>query len=262
MTSGLVVTSDKHDAALQRLLSTSKRGAVTVCKQEFGIILTNVARLTPPAILNQNVTGKKAEVIGKAAVARDISSLYGTPNDAYSLITDKGGAAQASAFWLMHSQGQDDVASQIMKQATGKSFSDFDGGELHGRTAGGKRRRSSRKREPVFYVRNPDDLQKYIEEEQSHVWWLASGWAPALRALGRKLPYGVDRGNAPGTLKVQVTTAKIEITAIDQVGFASNVTNIEDRIKRAMDFRADRLQNTWDNYIKTLSGETGMKVKS
>lgn len=260
MSSGLIVTSAKHDAALQRMLATSKRGAVTVCKQEFGIILENVARLTPPAILSENVTGKQAEKVGKAAVNRDIRSIYGTPGDAYSLINRQEGPARASAFWFMHSQGQDDTAAQILKDATGKYFSPFDGGKAHAGTQGGKRRRSKERREQLFFVRNPQSLESYIQQEESHVWWLASGWAPALRALGRRLPYGVDRGNGPGTLTVHISADKIEIKAIDQVSFASKIWKIDDIIRRAMDFRADRLQKNWDNWMQTLARETGMKV--
>jgi hypothetical protein len=260
MSSGIIISSAKHDAALQRLLSTSKRGVVAVCRQEFGIILENVAKFMPPAVLSQNVTGKQAEKVGKAAVSRDIRSIYGTPGDAYSLITRHEGTAKASAFWFMHSTGQDETAAQILKAATGKYFSPFDGGKAHGGTQGGRKRRSKDRREHIYYVRNPQSLESYIQQEESRVWWFASGWAPALRALGRHLPYGVDRGGGPGTLQVSITEHHVEVKAIDQISYASKIYKIEDIVRRAMDFRAERLQRNWDNWMSTLARETGLKV--
>jgi len=100
-----------------------------------------------------------------------------------------------------------------------------------------------------------------VQLEQEQVWWLASGWYPALSALGVKdIPYGVGRHSAPGTLKVDLTTFLLSITMTNEVGFAGQVKDFERRIAWAMQLDVDTMQRMWDNYMKKLAGEIGMKV--
>lgn len=258
MASGILVINTDHQHALERLISTSKRTALEVTKQEFGLMLTNVAKYTPPA--SESVTGKAAERQGRAKVAGDIRSVYGAPNDAYEAISVESRAA-ASAFWYLRNNGEEDAAAKIVRQVTGKSLSRFDGGVAHQRANPLRRRRQQRRKEVIFFVSNPQSLESYIQQEESHVWWLASGWAPALRALGRKLPYGVGKLNAPGTFKVVLNDQRIELTAIDQVSFAAQVTGIERRLAWASKIRADALQRRWDEYIQRLGGSSGFTIK-
>ncbi|MBB5038269.1 hypothetical protein [Prosthecobacter dejongeii] len=254
MSSGIIVQSQSHQAAFERFASGSKKSMVALVKGEFGIVLDKVARYTPPA--SEGVTGLKAERQGKAKVAADIRSIYGTPGDAYDAIKGTS-AASASAFWFLHKQGNDDDASKIVRAATGKSFSSFDGGTLHQRVSPAQRRK--RRKEIVFFVRNPQSLESYIQQEESHVWWLASGWAPALRALGRKLPYGVGKANGPGNFRAIINDRRIELIATDEVGYASNVRDINRRIAWAMQVRTQDLNDMWDKYLATLARETGFK---
>jgi hypothetical protein len=243
----LIVHSQRHSLALARLASTSKRAAVDIVKQEFGLMLTEVAKYTPPA--GNGVIGKKAEAQGRAAVAADIYATYGTPSDAYEAVAKKQPAA-ASAFWFLHQGGQRGDAAEIVRSATGKSFSGFDGGTGHRRQRIGVRRR--RRENPLYFVDNPEALEAYVREQQGDVWTLASGWAPALQALGRRLPYGVGKQNAPGSLRVKINDAKIEIVAIDGLPWASQVAGIERRILWAMSRRADALDRRWENFIRNV----------
>lgn len=245
----LIIHSERHSLALARLASTSKRAAVDIVKQEFGLMLTEVAKYTPPA--GAGVTGKKAEAQGRAAVAADIYATYGTPGDAYDAIARAGGpAGRADAFWSLHKAGQRSDAASIVRSATGKSFSRFDGGTAHRRQRIGVRRR--RRADPLYFVSDPEALEAYVREMQGEVWTLASGWAPALQALGRKLPYGVGKQNAPGTLRVKINDARIEIVAIDGLPWASQVAGINRRILWAMNRRADALDRRWDNFIRNV----------
>jgi hypothetical protein len=241
----LIIHSASYEAALARLASTSRKAAVDVVRQEFGLMLTEVAKYTPPA--SEDVTGKKAEMQGKAAVAADVYATYGTPSDAYDAVAASN-PARADAFWALHQAGDNGAARQVVREATGRNLSRFDGGAAHKRQRIGIRRR--RRTAPLFFVADPEELAAYVAEVQGKVWWLASGWAPALRALGRPLPTGVGKGGAPGTLRVRADGERIEVTAIDAVGWASKVGGIERRIRWAMSRRANTLQRRWDHFIE------------
>jgi len=257
-TDGLNLNTAAFDAAVVRLAMTSKKAAVEVMRDQARLLFVQVAKITPPA--SAGVAGRKAEKQGQAAVARDIRSLYGTASDAYDQIAARS-PAQAGAFWFLHSAGYDTRAADIVKTATGKSFSPFDGGALHNRTGGGRRRRSKARREHVFFVSNPQSLESYIQQEQSHVWWLASGWAPALRALAAKLPYGTGKLAAPGRLRVEVTDQRIAITMTNEVSFGRGVKDIERRIQAALGYRVSALDRRWETYINRAGKSAGFTVK-
>ncbi|HCN77345.1 MAG TPA: hypothetical protein DIT13_09160 [Verrucomicrobiales bacterium] len=241
----LVIHSEAHSLAFARLVSTSKKAAVDLVRQEFGLLLTEVAKVTPP--YSEKMSGKKAEVQGRAAVAADIRALYGTPGDAYDAIS---APAAKAAFWFLHQSGDNAAASQILRAETGTGLSPFDGGTVHGRRRPGNRRR--RQRRVVYYVADTDALDVYIAAEQAHVWWLASGWAPALRALGRRLPYGVERHSAPGTMRAVITDQRIELVAVDSVAFASRVRDIERQIQFALKIRTGAMQRSWDHFTRNV----------
>lgn len=244
----LTITSSGWEQAVVRRLATSQKPMVEMLRLEFGLVMSAVAKFTPPA--SQGKTGKAAEVQGKAKVAADIRSLYGTPSDAFQAL---GGRANASAkaFWADISHGRTAPAAQIVKASLGKSFAPFDGGKIHTRTAGGRKRR--RTREVIYYVSDKDKLEAYIKEVQSHVWYLASGWVQALRALNRPLTYGLGKVPAPGSFKVVISSTGITLTAIDKARFASQVRGIEGRIQWAMnEFRLPRMQRQWDHYTASI----------
>lgn len=216
-------------------------------------MFVEVAKVTPPA--HANVTGKAAEKHAQTKVASDIYSLYGTPNDAYDAIEERS-PAKASAFWYLNENDETSAANDILREATGSILYPFDGGAHHRRNF---RKNANRKRGFTFYVSNPQSLDVYVQQEQSHVWWLASGWEDALSALGAKLPYGLAKHNAPGSLKVEITNDRIVISMVNDVDYARDVKDIERRIKWAMQIRTDRMQRNWDNYLARIAGEAGMR---
>lgn len=251
MSEGITVPSPKHEAALERLLSTSKKAAVEVVKQRARTVFKTVAQYTPPA--HAGVLGRSAQTHARAKVASDIYALYGTPSDAYDAVAEKS-RGDAQAFWWLHKHGDTGAASDIVRAATGSILAPFDDGVHHRRNF---RRRGNRFR---FFVSDPKNLNAYVLLQQEQVFWLASGWEDALTALGVKgIPYGVGKHDAPGTLKVEITEQLIAITMVNQVGFASRVKDINRRIRWAMDQDADTMQRMWDHYMSKLAGEVGMK---
>lgn len=254
MSDGITVTNSKHEAALQRLMSTSKRAAVDVLKDRSKIVFATVARYTPPA--HAGVLGKAAEIHAKAKVASDIYSLYGTPSDAYTAIKEKS-PGMADPYYYLLKHGDVAGASGILREATGSIIAPFDDGAHHRRNF---RRRARNFR---FFVSDPKNLKAYVQLEQEQIWWLASGWEPALSALGvRNIPYGVGKHDSPGTLKVEISTELLSIAMVNNVGFAGQVKDFERRISWAMGLDADTMQRMWDHYMKQLAGELGMKVTS
>jgi len=254
-TDGFHVRSAPFEQGLQRLLSTSKRAAADVLRSEARIVFKNVALYTPPA--HAGTTGKSAESHAKTKVAADIRALYGTPSDAYDLLPQSTGVADA--FWSHYKRGEIADANDILRGTTGSIFYTFDAGEFHRKNFRQRRRKGSGFR---FYVSEPKEIDLYIQMQQENVWWLASGWHDALAALGVKgLPYGIAKHpEAPGTLRVDISSAAIEIAMQNNVQYARQVKDFQRRVKWAMNFRADRMQAQWENYLAKIAGESGLKT--
>ena len=253
MSSGITVTSARHEAALLRLMSTSRRTAADILAQRARIVFRTVARYTPPA--SAGTLGRAAQTRAKAKIAGDIYGLYGTPGDAFDEIKDKA-PGEADAFWWLQKHGDTAGASDILRRATGSIIAPFDGGTHHRRNF---RRRGNRFR---FYVTDPTRLRDYIGTMQDRIFWLASGWAPALQALKVKgIPFGVGKHRSPGTLRVENNPARIAITMTNRVGFAPNVKDIRRRILWAMNLDADNMQRAWEYNLRRLAGTAGMKKR-
>ena len=251
MPDGITVTNTKHEAALHRLLSTSKRGAVEVLRGRAKTVFKTVAKYTPPA--HAGALGKAAETHAKAKIATDIYGLYGTPSDAYDAVKEKS-PGEAQAFWYLLKHDDVKGASDIVRSTTGSIIAPFDDGVHHRRNF---RRKTRNFR---FFVTDPKNLKAYVQLEQEQVWWLASGWEPALSALGvRDIPYGINKHDGPGTLKVSITDLLISIAMVNNVRYAGEVKDIERRVAWAMSLDVDTMDRMWEYYLKKLAGENGMK---
>jgi len=252
---GLTINSAGFDAALLRLISTSKKSALEVMKQQAKLLFVEVAKVTPPAggKAGATLTGKAAEQAGKLAIVRDLHQIYGMPGRAYSDLQNVSQSA-AGAFWSAHKEGRAGDAAQIVKSNLGKSFVPFDGGALAKKFIGKKRTQAA-----VFYISNPAALQAHITQLQQHVWYLASGWSHALRALGAKLPYGVSKHSGPGLLKIELNDQRIVITMTNDVRYAKQVKDLQSRVNFALKLRTNTLQRSWDSYLSTMARESGLK---
>lgn len=242
--------------AIQRVALTSKKTAPAVMKQQAKLLFVEVAKITPPAggAAGSTLSGKEAEKAGKLAIVRDLHMIYGMPGRAYSDIQDHDQHA-ADGFWSCYKQGRMDDAAKIVKTHLNKSFVPFDGGR-----AGRNLAHKKRKKEALFYITNPDALAAHIRELQQHVWYLASGWSPALRALGANVPYGVNMHNGPGQLHVVANDQTIEITMTNEVRYARDIKGLRDRISFAMKVRVGDLNRAWDDWMKRLARDNGFKA--
>lgn len=247
---------DSFDHALRRLVASSKKSALEVMKQQAKLLFVEVAKVTPPAggAKGNTLQGREAEKAGKLAIVRDLHQIYGMPGRAYSDLQHVS-QASAGAFWSAHKEGRTDDAARIIKRDLGKSFVPFDGGNLATKFRGKKRTK-----EAVFYITNPEALHAYITQLQAHVWYLASGWSHALAALGAKLPYGVGKHSGPGLLKIELTDERIQITMTNDVRYARQIKNLNAQIQFAMKVRAGSLDRQWEDWMKKLARESGLKA--
>lgn len=258
MTEGIVFPlQDQFDHAVARLVSTSKRTALEVTRQQARLLFVEVARVTPPngGSAGRTLQGREAEKAGRLAIVRDLHQVYGLPGRAASDIRDRSGNDAADAFWSAYKGGRMDAAGKIVKRVLGKSFVPFDGGK-----AGRGLAHKKHKKEALFYITNPASLAFHIRELQQHVWYLASGWSKALSALGARAPYGVNMHDAPGQLRIVATDERIEITMTNDVRYARQITGLRDRISFAMKVRVGAMDRAWEDWLKRLARDSGFKA--
>jgi len=256
VSTGLItIDNAAFSAALARFVATSKKSSIELMRQQARLLFVEVANVTPPAGGKTGATlkGKAAEKAGQLAIVRDYHQLYGMPGRAYGDIQAKSQRA-ADAFWSHHKQGRDRQAGQIVKSVLGKSFVPFDGGKAARGFLGKKRRK-----EALFYISNPAALQEHVRTLQEHVWFLASGWGHALRQLGARLPYGIDKhAAAPGFLRVSITEQAIEIAMVNDVRYARQIKQFQAQIAFAMKVREGALTRRYEAWLAALA-KRGLK---
>lgn len=255
MSDGLVINSLPFQTALERLISTSKKSAVEVMKQQAKLLFREVALITPPGggKKGETLKGKAAERAGKLAIVRDVNRIYGTPSKAYDDLAVKSKNI-ADAFWSAYKNNRTDDAAQIIKSNLGKSFVTFDAGRTARKLIG-----KPTQKKALFYISDPASMAAYIKQAQASVWFLASGWSKALRALGSTLPTGVGKHSAPGTLRVIATDKTIEIRMTNDVRYARQIKNLQAQINFAMKKREGALNRNWQEWMNRLSRTTSTR---
>lgn len=256
----LTIDATPHLAAFARMAATSTKTLPTLWREEARICfggsgsMPGVAGITPPYGEGGLQNSRTAESHAKAIVAADIRSLYGTPGEAYDILPQSTGVADA--FWSLQAKGQISDANAILRETTGSILYPFDGGVHHRKNF---RRRS---RQFKFYVSDPKELELYIKFSQEQIWWLASGWEDPLTALGSKLPAGVKRhSEAPGNLTVIINEAEISIAIRNDVSYSGQIKDMTRRISTVMNkWRVARLDRMWQHYQETLAKAAGFKL--
>jgi hypothetical protein len=109
--------------------------------------------------------------MARTKVAADIYSMYGTPNDAYDLLSARSVPA-AKQYWYLHEHGLNRDAAEVLKDNTGSIMYPFDDGDYHRKMRRAGRRRGQRFK---FFVENPEALESYVKTIQGRV-MVASLW--------------------------------------------------------------------------------------
>lgn len=262
--SELDINYDRFNAALAKVLTTSKRDVEVVMREQMRGIMRTVIGVTPPAHIVQSgdagwraVQGGKAKAHGSALVKSDILSIYGGPGALYDEI-EKKEEFMAAAFWRHHKAGETERASAIARQVTGKGLYAFDGGKAHQNLKRGRRR--GRSRTILFYVADSAPLNDYIKQIQARVGWLAAGWNEAAAALGIQPAQWILRHPSPGAVRVEVNENGIKITATNAVSYASATTDLNRRVQYAVDEQAAAMDRRLQNFLKQKFGTAGFAV--
>lgn len=249
--------------SFSNLLVDSERPPIDLLKQQMKGVVARVINITPPGhIIGSGadasvVIGRDALTHGRALVRQDISSIYGTPSQAFDLIEDKDAKA-AKAFWSHYRKGRIDEANTVMSNAVGSRMYSFDGGTTHRRFKG-QRARGKAKR-IVFFTNEPKQLEEYIRDIQGRVGWLAAGWNESAKELGLSVPEWIGKHNAPGAYRINVTSDYVEITATNAVKFASQIDDMKRRVQDAVDGQTAAIDRQFENYLMTLLARNGLAL--
>lgn len=253
MSAEILVNDAAWQAAVSRLVDSSSRDAALVLRGEMAKLVAETISVMPPA--SRGVQGRDATKQGRAAVKRDISSLYGTASDAFEIIKAKD-PILAKAFWKRFSAGDLAGARLLFHAADPRSFEPFDGGSLHRRFRGGKNK--ARAKAQVYFVTDKKALADYVRDTQRHVYWLAAGWGPAARDLNAQVPAAVSaHSSAPGSIKSDISAAAASITATNAVKFASSISDMTRRVQWALDRRVGALDRAFQDFITKKAARAG-----
>ncbi len=257
MSSQILVYDEDWQGAVARLVASSSKSAEVILQREMAAVIGEIIAIMPPA--SGGFQGRDATVKGRAAVKRDILSMYGTPSDAHEILRARD-PLLAKAFWRNFSQGNLATARILFHAADGRSFEAFDGGKLHGRFAG---KRKSRKGEKIYFVTDKKPLMEFVRETQKHVYWLAAGWGQAARNLGAKIPAAVSaHTTAPGAIKREITSDFAEITATNLVKYAADVKDVTRRVQWALDKRTGSLNRAFQEFVTKKAAAAGFQTSN
>jgi len=207
----------------------------------------DIVAITPPSQGKLNLESKQR---GEKKTKADIRQAYGTPADMWQLIHDKQGKGAAGQFWSLIKNRQIKQANDMARRLIGKEMMPFDNGAEHqrkrsrktGRVIGGK----LPKHKDVFLSQQAmPKFRKYSKEKIKLVGLLASGFVPAARELGVKLPAWITRHQSqPGTVIPKTTRTGYTITIANTARYASNA-ELPRRIREvlAYDKRKKRIAN-------------------
>lgn len=260
-TKELFVDMSRYESALLAFLAGSKKSLVEVVLTRMKGVIRAVLTITPPAHFHKasgnEVVGIAAKRAGYATVQRDISSMYGTPRQAYDKIAAVD-PKQAKAFWKHKMAGDQPQANVISRKTIGRSFAPFDGGTIHRRLTANRRPRPAKS--IVYYVSDTDTLKAYTKTEQSHVFWLAAGWTEAARAFGVTVPQNIARLPAPGTALIQITEEAVRVTATNAVTYARGVQDMERRVQWAVNDQAGAMERIVKNNLLQSAKRAGFSI--
>lgn len=222
----------------------------------------DIVAITPPS---QGKAETKSKRRGEDKIAADIRKAYGTPSDMWRLIKDRQGKDVADEFWARVKNKQWKQANDIARRITGKELDVFDQGSEHkrrrnpktGRVVGG----AQPKHKSVFLLPSAmAKLKRYTKEEQKLVGLLASGFVPAAKKLGVKLPAWITRHQTkPGFITPRTTNAGYSLTISNTARYGRGA-DLPRRIRDVLgyDKRKKRIANVIKYEIRAVLKRQGL----
>jgi hypothetical protein len=100
-----------------------------------------------------------------------------------------------------------------------------------------------------------------VKERKAYVGTLASGWAPAARALGQAVPAWIDRWvgrGSGGSIRVQGGSLRVEIS--NETSWIMGVKDIHKRVQAALDIQGHRMERSAQSYMAEKFKTAGFDV--
>lgn len=248
------IDTERFDAALARMIASSKRDAVTVMKEQAKGIMRYVQAYTPPA--SKGATGSAARMQGVNAV-RSRMKAYGTPAQAFAIVKSSKGEDVAKYFWEVFKAGERDKANAVLREVTGKNIAPFDDGKIF--TALMIKRKKARGIN--YYISDPKKLKDFSKEAERHVGTLAAGWNPAMVLLGLTPPSWISRHEGNGEADIKIGEGTVQVIAHNHnVYTRAQETHMESMIGYAYIAQANIMEHRWNRYIESLAMKSGLLV--
>jgi hypothetical protein len=85
-----------------------------------------------------------------------------------------------------------------------------------------------------FFVVTKTAISRYFANRKKRIGYLSGGWIPAANKTGAKgMPAWVTRHTSPGAAKLTIGNYEMILEASNQVGFASDIERLPDRVQWA-----------------------------
>lgn len=246
----------EYKVSLNRLIAEKRADAKLLLREEARLFVRDIVAFTPPKTFAQ----------GRAAVARDLAQVYGTPERMIAEAGERGDHNLAVALAAALAKGQmRQFAHLLMGGSTGAREVRVSGYSRGGRTVSGysttrstyhanvpnwaggvvkldvdpslHRRRLTRygriagqRLSQIVWAAK--SLRDYVRKIQEHVGWAKAGWAATAQLVGQALPSFVRRhaGKAPS----QVSETPAPSHSITMINRSSAIPNYQAMVNAAL----------------------------
>jgi len=212
------VDTSKVQAAIKNLAPYVKKSRKELVEQAARGFVKTVAEVTPPA--SKGVTGSAAKKQGEASITRDLARVMK--------------AVRSSRTAQLQN------AIDIYKR-----FRDKNTGRINPRNL---------KNPYPVSAAEYNALRKTLF---ARVGWLASGWNPAAKKLGVRLPAWIACHSGPGGIIPTNDGRRFRLEVTNAVKFVGSVKNYEGRITKAVQYQANAMQRQADYLLKKSVKQAG-----
>jgi len=225
--------TDKFLRAFDTYMRDSKRSRLEAMKTQARGILRSVIAVTPPSgwdsAASEMTSGSDSKRRGEAAVLNDLAKIM----RAYS-----GRKPDASAPASIHKAYRQPSTGRVSKTLKKEGARDL------------------RFKVPTAILR------AYKEEKKKMVGFLASGWIPAARKLGKvRWPSWIGRHAAPGHCSLSVGPRGIAFRASNEVKFAGHIKDMQRRVDYAVNVQIKNMVKILKNLEEKQMKASGLPVK-
>jgi hypothetical protein len=217
------VNTEKFQEAFAKFQAASKRSVAANLKQQAKLLVTDIAKRTPPGGFG---AAKWGRVAGETAVKRDLAKIM--------------------------------RSSRSPKARTDPRRIHKEHRQTRGRVRSGLRRGIRDER----YRVETATLKIYIDQVKARVGYMAAGWAQAARFLGASLPSWITRHNANGYAAVNIQGDNIEVDLGNRTIYTESRGLVDRRASAALKARYWAMIKRVDFAAKQAAQQAGFPTTS